>query len=227
MTKPEWILVSVSVVLCAASVFSIVPMWRRGSFKMGPLPPSPVPLRSIRPLAQVLAKGSDFNIVAQALDYECPPCHAQEKFNSRFRTLHPQVTWIVLQFPLRMHPHAYEFSLLAIEADKRGKFPEFHETVSSQTIDAGESMEQFLKRTAPSLVELTREDLRKNEGYRKLLSEIKRLPITGTPTYFLFRRDGRNAITQSSTRIEGFLYGAEGGSRPAEDKPCSLGDPGC
>ncbi|HWA83487.1 MAG TPA: hypothetical protein VG820_08650, partial [Fimbriimonadaceae bacterium] len=141
------------------------------------LSPNPVHLEQLIPLADALVGGTSGDVIVQALDYECPPCRGHEIENRAFRAKHPETGWLILQFPLGMHRHAYPLSLAALEADRLGAFREFHTAVMAKPILPQESVGQYLSRVAPSLAWIGAKDLRKDEDFRKRLDTIRHLPI--------------------------------------------------
>lgn len=182
------------------------------------LAPSPVALNQLIPMADAFEPSVNGDSIVQALDYECPPCRGHEAENIRFRAEHPAVGWLVLQFPLGMHRHAYALSLSALEADRKGSFREFHTTVMAHVIRPQESVSQYLARIDPHLAHIAGQDLRKNGAFRKRLDTIHHLPIDGTPTYFVFRHDGATGVTNSILDAEAFLASAA---------PTNTPQPGC
>ena len=167
--------------------------------------PNSVPLDRIKLLGATLVKGDARDDVFEALDYQCPPCHAQEESGKRFRAHHPHVTWHVLQFPLQMHNHAYELALLALQAERGGRFPEFHRAAMSRLIRPQEDVGRFVASMNADFSTLDRSDLREDKAFRARIDRIRHLPITGTPTFFAYRSDGRSGILHSAADLDRFF----------------------
>ena len=188
-----------------------------------PTAPSPISRPTATRCSLELQPGKGSDLVVQALDYQCPPCHMQEASAEAFRKKHPSVEWRILEFPLAMHNHAERLALLAYAADAKQQFPAYHRAVSAALIQRSDEVNAFVARHYPATASLVKGDVRKDSSLTRRLQEAKKLPIESTPTFLAFRADGKTAELHSVQEVDEFFGGSQSATQ-ASGKGCAAGE---
>ncbi len=200
MRTTEIILGSIATVALGATILTMPRA--NNTLPDGPVLVCPVTLNQVQGLAQVLEPSQNGDYVVEALDYQCSPCHVRESVAAEFRTKNPKVGWLILQFPLGMHVHAYDLALVSYEAERQGHFTNFHDSAMANLIDIKSTVPEYLKRLGSSYQDF---NLAIEPKIKERLDAIRHLPITHTPTIFVFRHDGKSGELGSIGGLQKFF----------------------
>jgi protein-disulfide isomerase len=122
-------------------------------------------------------------------DFECPFCKRVEDSIDRLLENRPDVRLIYMQYPiLSLHPEAMVSAEASIEADRQGKFWEFHDAL----FDHGPPLNRATVLQIAEDVGLDVDAVRAALDKRTHRARVERdmsigegLGITGTPTFFI------------------------------------------
>ncbi len=158
----------------------------------------PVSLAQIDQLSIPIQLGSKgHGTIVEALDYLCPPCHSRNLSFTQARREYPQLGWRTVIFPLAIHPGSFDYALAGLEARDEGCYENFQNAVMSKFPIPGERPRQFFEKIGPWALRcwlIRKKNLIEKE---RLLNEMKKLPIDGTPTLIAFNKLGAAVSTNS------------------------------
>ncbi len=135
-------------------------------------------------------------VVVEAMDYECPPCRAQQQQVNSILEAHPSIQWRVIPLQNQLHPLSLEALKLAHIAGRQGRFPEYHRVAMARSV--------FTKREVQELRKLVGRDQETGSSYASRLSQISKLKIGATPTYFVFTGNS-GIVLYSAKSVQEFL----------------------
>jgi protein-disulfide isomerase len=122
-------------------------------------------------------------------DFECPFCKRVEETIDRLFENRPDIRLIYMQYPiLSLHPEAMISAEASVEADRQGKFWEFHDAL----FDNGPPLDRETVLRIAQDVGLDVDAMRRALDERTHRARVERdmnigegLGITGTPTFFI------------------------------------------
>ena len=161
-----------------------------------------IPIGLARRLSQPLQNGKGEGLVVQALDYQCPPCHDQELSNRLYRTMHPDVEWRILQFPLPIHSRAKELARFVL-ASQPGEFKRAHDALMSADVNRNTDLRKILGEE--SFARLSKNIANDRDRLNGRLRLLKAMPFTSTPSYLFFLPNGRSIVVPSIQQVDRLL----------------------
>ena len=130
--------------------------------------------------------------IVEFSDFQCPFCakHAQETIPALKQELQGKVRYIVLHFPLEMHPQAIPSAEAAECAAEQGKYWDMHDLLFAKQKELGTADYVVYGRSLGLDTERFSSCLANDAGLAKVKTDrelAKRLGATATPTLFLGR----------------------------------------
>jgi protein-disulfide isomerase len=126
-------------------------------------------------------------------DFQCPFCRRAEGTLKAIRSKYgDKIQLVYMDFPLGIHPHAFEAAEAARCAEEQNKFWQYHDALFA---DQSKLAPTDLKATAVRLgLKKTEFDTCLDHGkyeaaIRKDVAEAMKLGVTGTPTFFINGRE--------------------------------------
>lgn len=154
--------------------------------------------------AHVRGKSDALVTVEEFGDFQCPPCgtvagilgRLEKEYGSRLRV-------IFREFPLTMHPHAFEAAMAAEAAGLQGRFWEMHDLLYERQSDWSKATEVrplFLEyaRTLQLNVERFGKELESEAARARVIADHDRgvsRGVKNTPTIFINDREVRMIFT--------------------------------
>jgi len=144
--------------------------------------------------------------IVEFMDFQCPPCRAAWPKIHAILSANPDAQYRHINFPLQMHPYAFDAAVASEVAVEGGAGDEaFAALIGGATGLDSKSLNRFLStKGLPAVIGTP-----KAEHYRKLvirdMNLAGELRIDSTPTIFVLQRDGSLYEVSAMGRISGLL----------------------
>jgi protein-disulfide isomerase len=144
--------------------------------------------------------------LVEFMDFECPPCRATWPRVKAFLSAHPKISYRPVNFPLFIHPFAFNAATASEVARKNGKFDTAFEELFAGNLQMDQNgLNSYLKRSGMPAVIGKSSAAPYERMVRQSMKLASELGVHATPTLLLLTRRGELIETHSLNALEKFV----------------------
>lgn len=127
--------------------------------------------------------GPQKKMVVEFMDFQCPPCRQTYPNLKKWRLMHPEVSFVTVNFPLDFHKDAMPAAIAAEMARSKGQYERMFDSLFSGQISLSQaSLDTYLNSIQPSLAQDRKEIDAAKQRVLKDVDFTKQMQVFATPT---------------------------------------------